>query len=140
MPAGWYFKQVVKEGTYSCFITREKIDGSKGRFFTGLTVFVIKDIPKIKKMSPSQYAQKYIEQVEKSGKKMLKKWSTVMGPFKGYGCLYSDGVNTVHNLLIANDKTGTVYIVLFESPEKEWKNAWKIGEPILKKLLIDDEI
>ena len=63
-----------------------------------------------------------------------------MGPFKGYGCLYKSNGSMMHNLLIANDKTGSMYLIIFEAPEKEWEDAWKIGEPILKKLYIDDEI
>ena len=45
----------------------------------------------------------------------------------------------VHNLVIANDRTGMIYIVLYEAPESEWKEAWKIGEPILKQLIIVDD-
>ena len=138
MPKGWHFKQMTKKGTYCCFIIKEDID-KLGKFDTGLTVNVIKDIPSKSKMSPSQYAQEYVKQAEAS-KKVLNKWTTVMGPFKAYGCLYASKGTMIHNLLIANDKTGSMYFVIFEAPEKEWKDAWKIGEPIMKKLLIDDEV
>ena len=41
--------------------------------------------------------------------------------------------------VIANDRTGMIYVVLFEAPEAEWEKAWKIGEPILKQLIILDD-
>ena len=45
----------------------------------------------------------------------------------------------VYNLIIANDRTGTIYVVLYEAPEEEWEKAWKVGEPILKELIILDD-
>jgi hypothetical protein len=50
------------------------------------------------------------------------------------------GKFTVHNLLIANNNTGTLYLVMFEAPSAEWTETWKIAEPMLKYLYIDDAI
>ncbi len=36
-------------------------------------------------------------------------------------------------------RPGTVYVVLYEAPEAEWEKAWKIGEPVLKELIILDD-
>jgi len=37
-------------------------------------------------------------------------------------------------------KTGALYVFMFEAPAAEWEEAWKIGEPIIQKLGLDDEI
>jgi hypothetical protein len=47
---------------------------------------------------------------------------------------------TVCQLLIANDKTGTLFLTIFEAPTANWDEAWKTGEVILRKMLLDDEI
>jgi hypothetical protein len=46
----------------------------------------------------------------------------------------------VHNLTVANPKTNTLYLFIFESPVSEWDNAWKLGKQIMDDLAIDDEI
>jgi hypothetical protein len=130
-PYGWHFKHQ----TEGYFITKEKIESDKSRFLTGLTVNVIKNIPGKAKVLPSQYIK-----VIQSKKVLIKKWTNKMGPFNGYGCEYKSKGSVIYNLLIANDKTGTLYLILYEAPENEWEEAWKIGAPILKKLYIDDEI
>jgi hypothetical protein len=38
-----------------------------------------------------------------------------------------------------NDRTGTVFLVTFESPEAEWDEAWKIGQALLKSLTFDEK-
>jgi hypothetical protein len=38
---------------------------------------------------------------------------------------------------IAEKGTDKLYLFYFESPEKEWDAAWKTGEQMLKKLIID---
>lgn len=47
---------------------------------------------------------------------------------------------TVHQVLIANDKTGTLFIVLFGAPTYTWDEVWRNGEVMLKRLLLDDEV
>ena len=42
--------------------------------------------------------------------------------------------------MVVNDKTGSVYLVIFEAPEASWAKAWAIGQPILAKLGLDDEM
>jgi len=43
----------------------------------------------------------------------------------------------IHTLMIANDKTGTLYVVLFEAPKDRWDEEWKLGHPIVKQLMLD---
>lgn len=141
-PDGWFFRKDAKGGTLGIFITKEDI-GKDGQFKTGLTVNVIRKVAEKKKIAASEYIRQLMDDARKS-MKFIREWDRDMGPFKSVGFLYErqskEGAFKVHNLLIANDKTGTVYLVMFEAPAEEWEAAWRIGEPIMKKLYIDDEI
>ena len=141
-PDGWFFKKDAKGDTLGIFITKEDI-GKDSQFRTGLTVNVIRKVAEKKKIPASEHIRQFRDSARKSTK-FIREWDTDMGPFKAVGFLYEkqskEGAYRVHNLLIANDKTGTVYLVMFEAPVEEWEAAWRLGEPIMKKLYIDDEI
>jgi len=93
-------------------------------------------------ISASEYAKQFIDTATRE-REPLKRWSSTQGPFKSHGCIIRDDSDDqpvfVYNLIIANDRTGTIYVVLYEAPEDEWEKAWKIGEPILKELIILDD-
>ena len=38
-----------------------------------------------------------------------------------------------------NPTTNKLYITQFESPEKEWEDAWKLGKVIMGKMPLDDD-
>lgn len=141
-PHGWHFKKSKQGSTLGFFITKENIS-KNGQFMTGLTVNVIPDIPKKQSMSPYEYARVYRETTRKS-EKITQEWNKDMGPFRSVGFVFDKkdkaGDFRVHNLLIANDNTGTLYLVMFEAPISEWNKAWKIAEPMLQYLLIDDTV
>ena len=141
-PDGWHFKKSKKGDTLGFFITKEKI-GEKGEFITGMSVNVIPDIPKKKSTSPYLFARSYREAARKTVT-FSKEWDKDMGPFKSVGFVYSKddkaGAFTVHNLLIANNKTGTLYLIMFEGAKSEWSKTWQIAEPMLQYLYIDDTI
>jgi len=46
----------------------------------------------------------------------------------------------MHWLAFGNSRTNTLYLILFESPESSWNEAWSKGEVILESFLLDDEI
>jgi hypothetical protein len=79
-----------------------------------------------------------------AAKKRGEKWATDVGPFKEFGCLTRDtdprGTTIVQTLMVANPKTNTLYLLIFESLEANWDSAWKIGKQIVDSLAIDDEI
>jgi hypothetical protein len=138
-PTGWYFKREANKGTLAYFITKEDIDKT-GEFQTGLTVNVFQ---KLKTQSAVERAQSLIEQIvaERHGGK---KWNRDFGPFKEFGCLTkatdASGASTVHTLTVANPKTNTLYLFIFESLESDWEIAWKAGQTIMDMLALDDEV
>jgi hypothetical protein len=136
-PNGWFFKREEQKGTLAYFITKENIDKG-GEFQTGLTVNVFH----LKTDSAVERGKGLINQlaVDKHGEK----WAQDVGPFREFGCLYKDtdasGTSVVHTLTVANTKTNTLYLFIFESPEADWDAAWKLGKQIMDTLAIDDEI
>lgn len=138
-PDGWFVKKVNKGDTFACFISKEKIEGDK-QFKTGFSCNVLKKLGD--KIPPMKFAIGFREDA-RSTNKFENEWTKDMGPFKSFGFLYTkddpQGKFTVHNLLIANEKIGTLYMITFEAPTNEWAEAWKKGEPILAQLMIDDE-
>jgi hypothetical protein len=140
MPDGWHFREEKKGNTTAVFLTQEDI-GKEGKFKTGLSLNLVKGL----KTPAQDYARRFIETMGQQHKQ-LKTWTTTAGPFKGYGCQVlntpRDGGPAVmiHALAIGNAKMNTLYLFIFESPEAGWKEAWKIGEAMLKTLPLDDEV
>jgi hypothetical protein len=42
----------------------------------------------------------------------------------------------VHAMAIGDSRTGLVYQIIFESPERQWDDSWKIGEQILSRVSV----
>lgn len=147
LPDGWLFKFVPnnKEEKYLYYLTKENID-QKGIYETGFEVRVIRGVPnKVKGKLPSAYSAEAVGNTEKKVK-FVKKWDEKKGIFKEIGYIYVDNSDenasvTVHRLYISNDNTGTVYILTFEGPTKNWDSLWKTtGEPIFKNIAIDESM
>ncbi len=146
-PDGWYVKETKHGSTLGYFITKEDID-QDGRFITGLTVYVMQDMARKQGMTAGQYALTFIKTAaeSKESKKVIKApWAREMGPFKMHGVVLlnrdaEQGDFVTHNLMIGNDETGTVYMIIFEGPAAFWDATWKIGEPMLQRFMIESEI
>lgn len=116
----------------------------EGSFETGMTLQVIKGIMEKKGMPPSVAAIGMSQTVLE--KKENKKQSVVdlsSGPFKAFGMRYRNAPKTakpiiVYQVFVANDKMDTLFVVTFEAPEATWDTAWELGEPMIKKFMIDD--
>jgi len=136
-PNGWFFKREEGKGTLAYFISKEDI-GKNGQFETGLTVNVFR----LKKDKAVDKARVLIDTV--AAKYHGEEWSREAGPFEEFGCSYkaTDASGTIvsQSLAIANPKTNTMYLFIFESPESEWDSAWKIGHQIMESLALDDDV
>lgn len=136
-PHGWFFKREEQKGTLAYFITKEEID-KNGKFQTGLTV----NIFQLKNDSAVDRGKSMIDHIADT--KHAEKWAWYTGPFREFGCLTKDtdptSTSVVYTLTVANPKTNTLYLFIFESPERDWNAAWKTGKQILHTLAIDDEI
>ena len=137
-PDGWLYHRDEQKGTLGYFITKEWV-GSDGQFQTGLTVNVFRGL---RKGSAIEKGKELIDNMASTHH--ATSFSRTSGSFQEFGCDLRDtdasGTIFMHALTIANPKTDTLYLFIFESPESEWNSAWKIGEQIMDSLAIDDAI
>lgn len=136
-PDGWFFKREEQKGTLAYFITKENID-KDGRFQTGLTVNVFH----LKKGSAVEQGKSIVEGVATT--KNAKAFVTDAGPYREFGCLTKDtnssGTVVIFTLAVANTKTDTLYLLIFESPESDWDAAWKLGKEMVDKVPLQETI
>ena len=136
-PNGWFFRQEKQNGTLAFFLTKEDLD-KNAQFDTGLTVNVFK----LKKDSAVDKGKALIDSMAQQHH--VETWARTFGPFQEFGCELRDtdatGTIFMHALTVANPKTNTLYLFIFESPIAGWDEAWKIGKQILDNLAIGDEV
>jgi len=142
LPKGWNFLEEQKGDTSACFISKEKISGSTG-FKTGVSINLLRNISRKMNRKPSVFAQQFLLVLEEKYKP-IKKLSDVKGPFTYFIMEYikddSSPPTHVRNILISNDKTGSVHLVTAETPENLWTQNWSVLYEIINMLGIDDEV
>lgn len=141
-PTGWYTKEESKSDTQGCFVTKEKIVGS-GLFRTGLTVNAIPDIPSKKGVKASEFAEAVFENTKDKMRTSDEKVGK-QGPFQVYShIVYPEpqaGQEIVmYQMYAANDATGSLFVILYESPKEEWTDAWKMGKNIIANMAMNGE-
>ena len=68
-----------------------------------------------------------------------------MSAFHGFGVITRQpGHDEVPPLVIAylvigNDRTNTLFLLWFESPESTWEAAWEKGDKMIHQFSLDDE-
>jgi hypothetical protein len=76
--------------------------------------------------------------------KNAKAFVTDAGPYREFGCLTKDtnssGTVVIFTLAVANTKTDTLYLLIFESPESDWDAAWKLGKEMVDKVPLQETI
>jgi hypothetical protein len=145
MPQGWFVKREINRRTspvIAYFVSQEDID-TAGSFQTGLSLNVL--MP-----SQSEDAEAHAKAVvagivRRPDLRVLRAaWDTLVGRFHHYGCVVGmpskDGPLVVEQRLIVNTITKTTYNVIFESPERDWKNASEKGAKLFELLSLDETI
>jgi len=139
VPSGWQFKRHTQGSTLALFVTPEGFD-KDGRFNTGLTINVMRNA---KPGNAVEYADTFIARLA-ANKQTSEVWARQFGHLKAYGCRFNTrtdrDTSIVHTLMVANPKTGTLYLFVFEAPTASWSNAWAKGQKIMEFLAVDDEI
>lgn len=147
MPDGWHHSSVSKDGTIAYRFTKEDASGTEP-FLTGLTVNVARDVKGKSKVDPSLYAVHYLQNYEK-GARVLKEMSldTIgkltrvrMEVVKKLPHIDPERKFRLHLVTIANDETGTLYVLNFGAPEADWKAAWKQGKKMTGLFFLDDDV
>jgi len=137
-PNGWFFRQETDKGTRAFFITKEDISGG-GSFHTGLTINVF---PHLREGSALDQGKALVDKIVAQHPR-ANHWNRQTGPFEVFGCLVTDtdnsGTSTVMTYVLANPKTNTLYLLIFESPELAWSENSEIGKQIMSTMSLDDK-
>lgn len=141
LPWGWYFKKRVEGQTYGYYFTRENIE-EWGVFSTGLSINVIPNIPKKNNMLPSVYAGSFIEAAVRQKEIYKQPWQETLASLPAFGVVLLNpdplgGDFISYNLAIANDRTGTLYLLAFESKAEEWERIRVAAGIMLKNFYLD---
>lgn len=135
-PQGWFYSRATAHGTVSFALSRER-----PLFQTGLTVNVFPNAGKRLGVNPLELALKQVE--SNSILTPTSELATVKeGPFTIYqkflhfkgGVILGVRRSPIDYYVesIGNDKTGTVYFVIFESPTEKWGEDKQIAETMIK--------
>ncbi|MEO1368539.1 MAG: hypothetical protein AAFX50_15300 [Acidobacteriota bacterium] len=137
VPAGWHFKRLedVDKGKLSYFITPRPWEPPQP-ITHGMTFNILREVPG---GSPVKFARRYVAEMSASTGS-TQTWDTDTGSFTGHGIIYPEGNNQVFNLILANEKTGTAFLVTFEAPLEKWTAAWNEIQPVVRQLMIDDTV
>jgi hypothetical protein len=138
VPDGWHFSEERRGKTLGLFITKDEIKAGGG-FEIGVTINAFLDDPgapaKVKKILDGM-AAKYSSKVSPGSSE----------PFASLTCQFDSprqgGKEPVRTFMvaIANPKTRTAYLVLFESPVSQWSETWPAGNAVLNNLALETEI
>ncbi|MGA2438627.1 MAG: hypothetical protein ABSF57_08960 [Acidobacteriaceae bacterium] len=136
-PDGWFFHQEMDNGTLAYFISKEDISKG-GEFQTGLTINVF---PKLKQGSAIDRGRAFVDNLV-AKHPGSNHWDRRVGPFQQYGCNVTDtdqsGTTVMSTYVLANPKTNTLYLLIFESPQSTWDTYAPIEKQIMSTMSLDD--
>jgi hypothetical protein len=135
-PTGWFFKSQSENGTDAFFVTKEDIE-TEGEFQTGLSLNVISRASRSGIPTASEYALRLASRgIEDKASVLDVIPLSDIGHAKTVSYRIKARGSVIHHFLIADDGD-RVFIFIYESPQSEWDEAWKIGEQMLTNLPID---
>lgn len=134
VPKGWHFREQRDGETLAFFITEEDFTLPEP-FEVGVTINVFRNDP-----SAPDRVKRTLEKLAEVNSVKLRGGSSG-GPFATLACQFEtprEGKEPIHAhaMGIANSKTNTAYLVLFESPASRWDATWAKGKTILGMLAL----
>ena len=137
-PAGWKLSR-ERKGTSETY--RLSAPGRGRTNGPAMDINWVPDVPKQAGMAPSQYAAGVADAAAKNHK-LVERADGKPGAISRTTFRFEDSGPgregwTVSYQLIANDRTGSLYIMAFEAPTREWTNAWKTGAVLMERVRLD---
>lgn len=142
LPAGWYYKAEGQKGAPTYYLTQEQI-GESDEFQTGLSLQVVHKATARTRHPAPEYAELLLLRTGFGrGQQVLEKASASAGSWHKWTVRYRDAPpdadpRIVYQMALANAKTDTLYLLTFESPEKDWAEAWPLGQVMVRELVLD---
>lgn len=140
-PDGWFAYQEAKGRTQALFITERPFSPPEKRFEVGLTVNVVRDLEERLGITPRAFMQQMLQTAASQALEAsdIGQAELFEGVHTAYVSLVVPGPPGGENVvlqeqIIANNFTGTVYVLIFEAPESQWDHAWFHGRTIFDHL------
>jgi hypothetical protein len=145
LPDGWYFKAEVEKKGLTYYLTQDEI-GESGLFQTGATLRVVRKVKSQTKLPAVTYAERLMMRAGFGrGQRQLDQSAAAEGAFSRRAVRYREALpdaepRVVYQLALANSRTDTLYLLVFESLEKDWAEAWQAGEVMVRELTLDAKL
>ena len=142
LPAGWYYRAEGTKAAPTYYLTEEPV-GESGEFATGLSVQVVRRATARTRHPAAEYAQLLLLRTGFGpGRQRLADTAAVAGPWHRRAVRYREAApdaepRIVYQLALANARTDTLYLLTFESPEKDWPAAWRLGRVMVREWVLD---
>lgn len=142
LPAGWHYHAEGTKAAPTYYLTPEPMDES-GEFATGLSVQVVRKAKAQTRHPAAEYAELLLLRAGYGpGRQRLADTATVAGPWHRRAVRYREAApdaepRIIYQLALANARTDTLYLLTFESPEKDWPAAWALGQVMVREWVLD---
>lgn len=137
IPDDWHLTEQEEEGVIVYQISRESVEPGMDNYIAGLTLSVTTKVPERAELSPSKYAAELLSSTEDSNPPKMQQ----EGPFTKYRLEYAiegeEGNIQIVDVAYANDGTGTLYFLAWQSPQSECEKLDPIREKILSSAVFD---
>lgn len=138
IPQEWHWKVQQTPQAMNYYATKEDIDLGMG-FKTGMTIWVVS--PRVG-IEAASFGKEWAEGLVRHGT-LIDSASNSTPPFVSFAYRIRNTTSPdqipliIQHTSIANTNTRTVYLIVFESPEADWENAWAIGRTMMSGLVLD---
>lgn len=145
LPDGWYFRPDIQKNSLTYYLTQDQI-GESGLYQAGLSLHVVRHAKKFTKLPAPTYAERLMLRAGFGrGQHGQAEGSRKEGPFMLRWVRYREALpdaepRVVYQLALANAKTDTLYLLVFESLEKDWPELWPLGEQMVRELTLDSRL
>ena len=142
LPAGWHYRAEGTKAAPTYYLTSEPV-GESDEFDTGLSVQVIRKATMQTRHPAAEYAQLLLLRTGFGpGRQRLADTASVAGPWHRRAVRYREAApdaepRIIYQLALANARTDTLYLLTFESPEKDWPAAWALGAVMVREWVLD---
>lgn len=142
LPDGWYFKPDIQKTSLTYYLTQEAI-GESGQYQAGLSLHIVRHARKFTRLPAPTYAERLMMRAGFGrGQQQLEQSATTAGAISRRAVCYREALpdaepRMVYQLALANGKTDTLYLLVFEGLEKEWPELWPLGEVMVREWVVD---
>ncbi|MDO7876821.1 hypothetical protein Q5H93_18900 [Hymenobacter sp. ASUV-10] len=145
LPDGWYFRPEVQKNNLTYYLTQDQM-GESGQYQAGLSLHVVRRAKKYTRLPAPAYAERLMLRAGfGQGQRQQEQGHRTEGPLALRWVRYREALpdaepRMVYQLAMANGKTDTLYLLVFEGPEKEWAELWPLGQTMVRELTLDSKL